>query len=65
MMTKQWLLHKILHTKIAISCMLITTVGVNLIALAGYKPPKDQKPPKDSSDSSGVRMYRKLVIRNW
>ncbi|WP_156481562.1 MULTISPECIES: hypothetical protein [unclassified Anabaena] len=51
MTQNQWLLHQLV-----ISCVLSTTVIISQVALAGYEPPDDQKPPKESSDSSGVRV---------
>ncbi|WP_341530782.1 DUF928 domain-containing protein [Nostoc sp. UHCC 0302] len=48
-------LHKLLNTKVLISCILTTTLGISQTALAGYQPPPDQKPPSGYSDSSGVR----------
>ncbi|MBD2364015.1 MULTISPECIES: hypothetical protein [unclassified Anabaena] len=49
---RKWLLHKLL-----ISCVL-SLFSVTQAASAGYQPPDDQKPPKDSSDSSGVRLLK-------
>ncbi len=50
---KSW--HKLWHTRVLTSCILSGILGVTQTALAGYKPPKDQKPPSGYSDSSGVR----------
>ncbi|WP_244142054.1 DUF928 domain-containing protein [aff. Roholtiella sp. LEGE 12411] len=56
MMTyKKWTLHKLLNFKILTTCILSTTLSTTQIALAGYQPPSDQKPPSGYSDSSGVR----------
>ncbi|WP_171815349.1 hypothetical protein [Nostoc sp. PCC 7524] len=50
--------NKCLLHQLLISCILSTIVSISQVALAGYQPPDDQKPPKDSSDSSGVRMMK-------
>lgn len=56
MMTGQNLsLHKILYVRLLTSCVLSAILGFIPAALAGYTPPKDQKPPSGYSDSSGVR----------
>ncbi|WP_225225602.1 DUF928 domain-containing protein [Komarekiella delphini-convector] len=56
MMTyKKWTLHKLLNFRVLTSCILSTTLGTTQVALAGYQPPSDQKPPSGYSDSSGVR----------
>ncbi|WP_229546856.1 hypothetical protein [Nostoc sp. CHAB 5836] len=49
------LLNKIFKTKILTSCFLSIFLSIIQTALAGYQPPKDQKPPTGHSDSSGVR----------
>jgi hypothetical protein len=46
---------KLWPTRVLTSCLLSLILGVTQTALAGYKPPKDQKPPSSYSDSSGVR----------
>ncbi|WP_427161062.1 DUF928 domain-containing protein [Aliinostoc sp. HNIBRCY26] len=43
------------YTRIFTGCILSAILGVTQAAMAGYKPPKDQKPPSGYSDSSGVR----------
>jgi hypothetical protein len=48
--------NKCLLHQLLINCVLSTIVSISQVALAGYQPPDDQKPPKDSSDSSGVRV---------
>ncbi|HIK08636.1 MAG TPA: DUF928 domain-containing protein [Trichormus sp. M33_DOE_039] len=47
--------HPIRYTRVLTCCILSAILGVTQTALAGYKPPKDQKPPSGYSDSSGVR----------
>lgn len=51
MTNRKWLLHQLV-----ISCILGAIIGIAQIALADYQPPDDQKPPTDSSDSSGGRI---------
>ncbi|ALF53057.1 hypothetical protein ACX27_09700 [Nostoc piscinale CENA21] len=40
--------------KILTTCVFSIILGMSQTALAGYEPPKDQKPPTGHSDSSGV-----------
>ncbi|MBH8562899.1 hypothetical protein I8748_12025 [Nostoc sp. CENA67] len=49
------LFKKILNPKVLTSCFLSMFLSMGQTALAGYQPPKDQKPPAGHSDSSGVR----------
>ncbi|WP_413199758.1 hypothetical protein [Nostoc piscinale] len=42
--------------KICTTCVLSIILGMNQTVLAGYEPPKDQKPPTGHSDSSGIRV---------
>ncbi|MBD2386621.1 DUF928 domain-containing protein [Cylindrospermum sp. FACHB-282] len=51
----KWLLHKLFDPRLLTSCVLSMTLGITQTALAGYQPPRDQKPPSGHSDSSGVR----------
>ncbi len=56
MTRKKWLLHTIFNAKILTICALTITLSLNqAAALAGYKPPRDQKPPSGYTDSSGIR----------
>lgn len=54
-------LHKILDFMVLTTYILSLTIGIDQTALAGYQPPKDQKPPRGHSDSSGVRVTRSAV----
>jgi len=50
------LLIKIFKTSVLTSCVLSMFLSMSQTALAGYQPPKDQKPPTGHSDSSGIRI---------
>ncbi|MBC1240938.1 DUF928 domain-containing protein [Nostoc sp. 2RC] len=52
---KNKFLHQVLYTLIFTNCILSLILVTIQAALAGYQPPKDQKPPSGYSDSSGVR----------
>ncbi|MBD2596182.1 hypothetical protein H6G74_17885 [Nostoc spongiaeforme FACHB-130] len=48
--------YQLWQQKILTTCAFSIILGMSQTALAGYEPPKDQKPPTGHSDSSGVRL---------
>lgn len=55
-MTKlQSLLKKCIDSRLVTSCVTTLLVAVTQVALAGYAPPPDQRPPSGQTTSSGTR----------
>jgi hypothetical protein len=59
---KKWLLHKLLTIRFLTTCTLIMTIFFTQAVQAEYQPPRNQRPPRTMTDTSGTRLWEQGAL---